>query len=361
MNQLSRRKSEIDNNKILLVSNMFPSKENAAFGSFVYNHYKRLKKSFHIDKIVINNHRKDKKNVIAKYLTFFLKQIKVLICIKKYQIVHFHYVFPTALLIDIFKFFGSKTIVTVHGGDVDNMAKRTKFHKTITKHILNKADRIHCVSEYLKNLIVKEFQVNPEKVVVFNMGIDESFLAFSNGKTKEYDLLFVGNFIKSKGVIDLFEALKNHPQMNVCIVGSLHDKKVYEICKEIINKYKLNVEFTGVIEKRELKEYYSASKILILPSHNEGAGLVTIEGMASGLLVLGSNVGGLSELLAENRGILFEAENINEISSAINKGLTIVESQDIEEISRVNVEYARQMTISQQILKVERLYKCFLK
>ncbi|UAL52077.1 glycosyltransferase family 4 protein [Metabacillus dongyingensis] len=359
MNQLSKRKSK--NNEVLLVSNMFPSKENAAFGSFVYNHYKRLKESFHIDKIVIDNHRKGKKNVISKYLTFFLEQLKVFLSSKKYQIIHFHYVFPTALLIDLFKFLGSKTIVTVHGGDVDNMAKRTKLHKSMTKHILNRADCVQCVSDYLKSLIVKEFEVNPEKVVVFNMGIDESFLTIPNEKTKNYDILFVGNFIKSKGVIDLFEALKNYPQLNVCIVGSLHDKSVYEKCTEIINKYNLNVEFTGVIGKRELKEYYSASKMLILPSHNEGAGLVTLEAMASGLLVLGSNVGGLSELLAENRGILFEAKNANDISSAIKKGLTIVESEDMDKITKENMKYARSMTISQQVSKVERLYKCFLK
>jgi len=63
----------------------------------------------------------------------------------------------------------------------------------------------------------------------------------------------------------------------------------------------------------------SAVDLLILPSYDEGMPTVLIEAGAAGLLVIGSAVGGITDLLADGRGLLIEPGSVKAIVEAINK------------------------------------------
>ena len=59
-----------------------------------------------------------------------------------------------------------------------------------------------------------------------------------------------------------------------------------------------NITFTGYVEEQKLADYYRCSDLFVMPTKQlEGFGLSTVEAMASGLPLIGTNVGGTPEIL----------------------------------------------------------------
>ncbi|NMR95921.1 glycosyltransferase, partial [Vibrio parahaemolyticus] len=66
----------------------------------------------------------------------------------------------------------------------------------------------------------------------------------------------------------------------------------------------------------------SKHDVLVLPSHREGLGVVLIEALAMGKLVIGSNVGGIPEIIQDNyNGFLSKPEDIESLVKTMNKAI----------------------------------------
>ncbi len=148
----------MDGKKILVITNMYPSKEHNSFGIFVRNQVDAIKRrNVHVDVLAITNPKSGKVNVLTKYIIWFLKTLWTLFTKgRKYHVIHAHYVFPSGFLGLIFKkLFKTRLIVTAHGGDIDKMAKKSKRLFQITKTILHEADHVIAVGDELYNEISK--------------------------------------------------------------------------------------------------------------------------------------------------------------------------------------------------------------
>ena len=100
------------------------------------------------------------------------------------------------------------------------------------------------------------------------------------------------------------------------IVGTgSYEEELKQMAKELEVKHQ--VEFFGYCPRENLKNLYNASDCFILPSMTESFGIVFAEAMACGLLVIGGRVGGVSDLVREENGILIEPGNIAQIISSI--------------------------------------------
>jgi len=70
------------------------------------------------------------------------------------------------------------------------------------------------------------------------------------------------------------------------------------------------IKFTGRVSNYRLNLFYSAADIFIIPSYYEPFGLVALEGMASKIPIVASQVGGLKNIIEDNEtGLLFEPRN----------------------------------------------------
>ncbi|WP_240374368.1 glycosyltransferase family 4 protein [Bacillus piscicola] len=321
--------------RILVISNMFPTKEVPAFGIFVKNQVDALAKHGHdVQVAAIKNAKMGKVNVLKKYSMWMLGALRRLLQKKSpYDIVHAHYAFPSGLIARWFKKrFGIPYVVTCHGGDLNKMAKKGAFFRKQTTRILEDAAHVIVVGHDLEKQVIHDYHIPPEKVSVISMGVDRSvFYERSKTETREHltlspdskHLLFVGNLIKEKGIGDLIEAFvrlqKDVPEAVLHVVGQPKQEGYYNELRQRVHDLQAEdaVHFHGAKPQKEVAEWMSAVDVFVLPSHIEGFGLVAVEAMACGTPVVGTDTGGLSHLLKNDAGVLAEPQSPPSLAQAL--------------------------------------------
>ena len=130
-------------------------------------------------------------------------------------------------------------------------------------------------------------------------------------KSKELRILFLGNVIERKGLHTLLEALRPSTfNLQLDVVGSLTTDPSY--AKQMQDFVTVNglspiVTFHNSLDNEPLKQKLKQAHILIVPSSYEGFGIVYLEGMAFGLLAIGTTAGAAGEIIEhEKTGYLIE-------------------------------------------------------
>lgn len=236
-----------------------------------------------------------------------------------YDIVHAHWLIPQGIVQSFFK---KDYIVTGHGSDV--MSLNAGVIKRLKVRTLKKAKCVTVVSEALKRKVLELYPST--NVVVQSMGCDLKGFGFNNrrvnffGQGDKKVILFVGRLAEVKGIEYLIDAMSEIDAMLV-IVG---DGPLKEKLIRISDKRK--VIFLGAKSHEELKTIYASADIFVMPSitakdgSREGFGLVLLEAMASGLPVIGSNSGGIPEIISDQQtGLLVPEKDSRAISVAIQK------------------------------------------
>lgn len=132
----------------------------------------------------------------------------------------------------------------------------------------------------------------------------------------ERSVLYVGKQLEAKGLDTLLDAATLLPETTVHICGSgPYADHVEERAGEIDS-----VRYHGFVSAERLAELRSRVAAAVVPSiWMENSPLAIYESFAAGLPVVGSEVGGIPELVADGeRGYLFEPKNANELSGRIN-------------------------------------------
>lgn len=257
------------------------------------------------------------------FISLFMKLLKIL---PEYDVVHAHWIIPQGIVQSFFK---KPYIVTGHGGDVVSLNKG--IVRKLKIRCLKRASYVTTVSEHLKSEIQKLVpDINSE---IISMGVNvekfgrQYFVPNYFGQGDKKVVLFVGRLVEIKGVQYLIEAMKNIDAILV-IVGDGPLKKELEQRAEKINQqeYFDKIKFIGTKTHDELKTIYASADVFALPSvtakdgGQEGLGLVMLEAMASGLPVVASNSGGISQVIHSRiNGILVEEGKSEQIVEAVNK------------------------------------------
>lgn len=328
-------KQPLSDQKVLVITNMYPTPSHKSFGVFIKNQVEALRRrGLPIDVAAITNPKSGKVNVITKYSAWMLKILFLLLAKgKSYQLVHAHYTFPSGYLAMLFKkFFRCRMIVTAHGGDIDKMARKSERLFRLTKKVLHTADHVIAVGEELKEKITRDFAVPAEKVSLINMGVNrEIFQPYGKEKMRaalgicedEKFLLFVGNILEQKGLNELVEAFATlsgqENGLTLRIIGAEKDVFFKKKLEEKIAEKGLEeaVHFLGVMEQPEIARWMCAADCLVLPSHIEGFGLAALEAMACGTPVVGCATGGLKYLLADGAGVTVPVKNAEALANAL--------------------------------------------
>jgi glycogen(starch) synthase len=169
-----------------------------------------------------------------------------------------------------------------------------RYHLSRLKHLVT----LLCTNISVSKAVAKSLPGKSH--VVANPYSDDLFFRFPN-VPKDRDLFFIGRIVSDKGVdvlIDAMAKLRDRGlQPSLTVAGSGPSKN--EI-RDKVNQLGLGhlVTFAGHVADEKLNELLNSHRIMIVPTREgEGFGVVALEGIACGCVVVGSSCGGLPEAI----------------------------------------------------------------
>jgi glycosyltransferase involved in cell wall biosynthesis len=189
------------------------------------------------------------------------------------------------------------------------------------------------VSEDLKTKIC-QLGVEHDKIHVVYNGVDRECFFYRDMKDTRAILdielnakiiLFVGNLLESKGVLDLLQAFEKVCQILSDVflyyIGGGGDAiRITAFSQD--KGLKERVTLLGEKDHKDIALWYAAADLVALPSHREGVPNVLLEAMACGTPVLATRIGGIPEVISEDVGVLVEAHDIESITSGLLQALS---------------------------------------
>ncbi len=267
-----------------------------------------------------------------------------------YDIIHAHYAIPQGFAGVLLKRVrGRPLVLTIHGSDLTVLGS-SPFVRPILKWVLRNCDRIIAVSAYMKGLVIG-LGVPEERVRVIHNGVD----THSPAEEGEARLLFIGALVKQKGadiLIWAFEEIKKKlPELKLVLVGDGPDREMLEGLVSRLGAR--DVEFKGYVE--DIDGVFTSQSVLVVPSRQEGFGIVALEAMARGVPVVASKTGGLEEIiLNRENGLLFEKEDMLSLASAV---IEIFENPEIREgLIKNGLKTAQSYSWDQAVKEIDDVY-----
>lgn len=190
------------------------------------------------------------------------------------------------------------------------------IHHTILKIFTRNISRYIAPSECMKR-VVKSWRPDIENVEVIVHGTPITFLNENIRNVSSPYFLYVGRLSQEKGVDVLIEAYAKLKDTKAIlkIVGNGPERESLEARVATLGIQK-QVEFLGFKKGNELKTLVEQSIAVVVPSlWREVFGLVAIEAMERGRVVIASRIGALSEILEDEKtGLLFRSGDVGELT-----------------------------------------------
>lgn len=241
------------------------------------------------------------------------------------DILHVHYAVPHAVCASLAKQMvhgNIKIVTTLHGTDITVLGHDLSLSNAI-KYGIESSDRVTAVSDALAKQTYELLEPNQQIDTVYNF-IDERIYTKKNVQhlkneygiqANEKVMIHVSNFRKVKRVSDVvetFDRVLKHVKAKLLLVG---DGPEMTAVLQLVKKLKLqeNVLFLG--KQENLDELYSLSDLMLLPSEKESFGLVLLEAMACGVPCIGTNIGGIPEVIDQGKtGFVCEIGDIDDMA-----------------------------------------------
>ena len=189
------------------------------------------------------------------------------------------------------------------------------------KRVAPNLNQIICVSGSSKQDIVKEFQVEQNKIAIILNGIDvEKFVPNEKGVNEGYRLITTASAdIPLKGLKYLIKALpgivENFPDTSLDVIGkSPTDSKIRQLIEELGLEEK--IQFHSGISAEEIVNLYHVSTVAVIPSLYEGFGFGAGEAMSCGVPLISTHSGGLRDVV-EDCALKIQPESVRDIQEAV--------------------------------------------
>lgn len=333
MAEESRRDRKL---RLLVVSNMWPTDDDPVFGSFVERNVRALRDRGAEVTVVANSDSRTGGRAAARKYSSLWMRAWLAARPRRFDAVVGHYLYPTAAIAASAARRARVPLVLVtHGTDSRSVQRDDRFGRE-GRAALAAAALVITVSRALERVLRTDLRL-PETVptAVIDMGIDSDLFRPQPAAREKLRLdpaerivLYAGNLVETKGVDVLAEAFlgmfdEGSADRLVLVGDGPLAARVRRRVEENAASYEHadpteHVTLTGRLHQRDLALWMAAADVFVLPSRNEGLGLVLLEAMACGTPCVGSDVGGIPEVLSvPSCGRLAPAEDPVALAAAI--------------------------------------------
>jgi N-acetyl-alpha-D-glucosaminyl L-malate synthase BshA len=221
------------------------------------------------------------------------------------ELFHVHYAIPHAIAgVIAQQMLGDdapRMVTTLHGTDITIVGQDHSFFD-ITRFGIERSDGVTTVSEFLRRMTVEEFGIDGPIDVIPNFVDLEQYpverpdrSAFAAPGQKV--LLHVSNFRPVKRILDtvkIFEKVTREADAVLLMVGEGPERSSAQALARRLGVLD-RIHFLGT--RREIAQIAGMADVFLLPSELESFGLSALEAMACGIPVVGSDAGGLPEVV----------------------------------------------------------------
>ncbi len=255
-------------------------------------------------------------------------------------VLHTHWIVPQGLIGAVCgRLLRLPHILSVHGTDV-NIAAKSRVIGWATRFVARNCDKILTNSTYTRKVLLSIAPSAEDRIEVIPMGVNvERFQSARGDNYREIpdspSVLYIGRLIDWKGLeylVEAFAIVSRKVQGAKLVIGGEGPEEAR--LRQQVKRLGLDesILFAGLIESRDLSRYYREAAVFVLPSiqvegQTEGLGVVLLEAMACGTPVIGSNVGGIPDIIRDGwNGYLVQERSPPELAERI---IALLECQAI--------------------------------
>ena len=234
------------------------------------------------------------------------------------------------------------------------------WERDFSYRIIGYASRIVCVSDSLR----EKYSIGNlrNKTITIYNGIDVK--KFYNPerdifRSEPIKIAIIGRICEHKGQLDFVDAIsiinkRLDGKVSAYCVGDGKADDVERVCKRITDKKIHNIEMVGF--QSDITSWYHNIDIIVVCSHSEAFGRVTVEAMLSGCLVIGADSAGTKELIVNNEtGWLYRTHDSRELAEKVMFAISNIEESRV--IARNGQRYMQKnMTAEKNATRIAKLY-----
>lgn len=192
------------------------------------------------------------------------------------------------------------------------------------------SDGLSSCSNSLKSIIVNEYNIKPSKITVIPNMIDVDKNSDNNIVRTKNSIYYIGSLEQRKGVFLLAESFKLIkkliPSASLYFIG--RDTK--RNSKNISTKYCIETILDGLsdyyfiehVPNQEITNYMKTAHVIVYPSLYENFPYVILEAMLNGCAIIGSDNGGVPEMIKNNiSGLLYSPPSVESLTEKLLKVL----------------------------------------
>ena len=248
------------------------------------------------------------------------------------DVIDAHFVYPDGFgAVRLGRALGKPVCLSARGTDVNDLCFRWPI-RGLARRALRAADQLVAVSQALRDRMI-EAGAPAGRIAVVPNGVDTALFHPGDraaarsalGVPEDAVALFsAGGLIEQKGYQDLIAGLarlSDRPDLWLYIAGDGPREAALRRAAAVAGLAD-RVVFLGRLAPGAMAEWYRAADLFCFGSWREGCPNVVIEALASGLPVVATRVGGVPELVADERcGVLFEARSPEAFAAALRVAL----------------------------------------
>jgi len=239
------------------------------------------------------------------------------------DLLHVHYAIPHSVSALLARSMAAPRrlpfITTLHGTDI-TLVGSNRSYLPITKFSIEQSDGVTSISRYLLGQTLKEFDIKrPIEIIPNFVNCDVYSRAANQGLAKQWApngepiLMHLSNFRPVKRLTDaveIFALVRAKMAAKLVLIGDGPDRGAAEY---LVRKKKIQKDVFFLGKQDTVYEKLAAADLFLLPSQLESFGLAALEAMACEVPVIGTNTGGMPEVVEHGvDGYLVDPGNVQE-------------------------------------------------